>query len=65
MNYLAYSWLERNYKIEEAIQMLKRAYEQKKNDPYIIDSVGWGYYLIGDYVNAEKYLKQAVELNAG
>ena len=62
MNYLAYSWLERNYKIEEAFSMLKRAYEQKKNDPYIIDSVGWGYYLIGDYVNAEKYMKQAVEL---
>jgi tetratricopeptide (TPR) repeat protein len=62
MNYLAYSWLERNYKIEEAIQMLERAYEQKKNDPYIIDSIGWGYYLIGDYVNAEKYLNQAVQL---
>ena len=62
MNYLAYSWLERNYKIEEAIQMLERAYEQKKNDPYIIDSIGWGYYLIRDYINAEKYLKQAVQL---
>ena len=62
MNYLAYNWLERNYKIEEAIQMLERAYEQKKNDPYIIDSIGWGYYLIGDYINAERYLKQAVQL---
>jgi tetratricopeptide (TPR) repeat protein len=62
MNYLAYSWLERNYKIEEAIKMLERAYEQKKNDPYIIDSIGWGYHLIGDYINAERYLKQAVQL---
>jgi len=62
MNYLAYNWLERNYKIEEAIQMLERAYEQKKKDPYIIDSIGWGYYLIGDYINAERYLKQAVQL---
>ena len=61
-NYLAYSWLERNYKIDEAIEMLQRAYNQKKNDPYIIDSVGWGYYLIGDYISAEKYLKRAVEL---
>ena len=62
INYLAYSWLERNYKIEEAIQMLKRAYEQKKSDPYIIDSIGWGYYLNEDYVNAEKYLNQAIQL---
>ena len=61
-NYLAYSWLERNYKIQEAIQMLERAYEQKKNDPYIIDSIGWGYYLNGDYAKAEKYLKQAIQL---
>ena len=62
LNYLAYSWLERNYKIEEAIQMLDKAYNLKENDPYITDSVGWGYYLVGDYENAEKYLRRAVEL---
>tara|TARA_B100001029_G_scaffold158494_1_gene145187 strand:+ start:820 stop:2490 length:1671 start_codon:yes stop_codon:yes gene_type:complete len=62
LNYLAYSWLERNYKIDEAIQMLEKAYREKENDPYITDSVGWGYYLIGDYINAEKYLRKAVEL---
>ncbi len=61
-NYLAYSWLERKYKINIAIKMLDEAYKQKKDDPYIIDSVGWGYYLIGDYINAEKYLKLAVQL---
>ena len=62
MNYLGYSWLERKYNISEAIEMLKRAYVQQKNDPYIIDSVGWGYYLIGDYINAEKFLKKAVQM---
>lgn len=62
LNYLAYSWLERKYNIQEAIQMLERAYKEKENDPYITDSVGWGYYLIGDYQSAEKYLRRAVEL---
>ncbi len=62
MNYLAYGWLERNYKIDEAIAMLNKAYQKKKNDPYIIDSVGWGHYLIEDYVNAEKFLQKAIEL---
>ncbi len=62
LNYLAYSWLERDYKIDEAMKMLKRAYESKSNDPYIIDSIGWAYYLIDDYIEAEKYLKRAVEL---
>ena len=62
LNYLAYSWLERDYKINEAIEMLERAYASKKNDPYIIDSIGWAYYLIDDYSKAEKFLKRAVEL---
>jgi len=62
LNYLAYSWLERNYKIDEAIEMLKQAYDQKKNDPYIIDSIGWAYYLIGNYEEAESLLKKAVRL---
>ena len=34
----------------------------KSNDPYIIDSIGWAYYLIDDYLKAEKFLKRAVEL---
>ena len=61
-NYLAYSWLERNYKIKESLDMLQEAYEQKKNDPYIIDSIGWANYLIKDYQKAEKYLLRALEL---
>ena len=44
------------------MEMLKEAYDLRKNDPYITDSLGWGYYLINDFENAEKYLKKAVEL---
>ena len=62
LNYLAYSWLERNYKIDEAIIMLEKAYSLKENDPYIIDSIGWAYYLINDFTKAEKFLRRAVEL---
>tara|TARA_B100001778_G_scaffold293085_1_gene264028 strand:- start:137 stop:1822 length:1686 start_codon:yes stop_codon:yes gene_type:complete len=62
LNYLAYSWLERDHRIDEAIDMLKKAYSLKSNDPYITDSIGWAYYLIENYVEAEKYLKRAVEL---
>ena len=62
LNYLAYSWLERDHRIDEAIDMLEKAYSLKSNDPYITDSIGWAYYLIENYVEAEKYLKRAVEL---
>ena len=62
LNYLAYSWLERNYKINEAMVMLEKAYDLKKEDPYIIDSIGWAYYLINDFSKAEDHMKKAVQL---
>ena len=62
LNYLAYSWLERGHKVDRALQMLKKAYETKGNDPYIIDSIGWAYFLTEDYIKAETFLKRAVEL---
>lgn len=62
LNYLGYGWLERDYKIDEAIEMLNKAYEKKTNSPYITDSVGWGYFLIKDFINAEKFLNKALKL---
>jgi len=62
LNYLAYSWLEREYKINISLQMLEKAYAKRSNDPYIIDSIGWAYYLVEDFVKAEIFLKRAVEL---
>jgi len=62
LNYLAYSWLEREHKIDLSLQMLEKAYAKQRNDPYIIDSIGWAYYLVDDYVKAETFLKRAVEL---
>ncbi len=62
LNYLAYSWLERDKNINKAILMLEKAYNENDNDPYIIDSVGWAYYLTGRYVDAEKYMRRALEL---
>ena len=44
------------------MEMLKKAYLINNDDPYIIDSIGWAYYLIDNYTEAEKYLKRAVEL---
>ena len=42
--------------------MLEEAYAQRSDDAYIIDSIGWAYYLIEDYTKAEIFLKRAVEL---
>lgn len=62
INYLAYSWLERRQNIEQATKMLEEAVKLSKWElGYIIDSLGWAYYLKKDYNNAEKLLKIAYE----
>ena len=62
INYLAYSWLERNKNINEATKMLEDAVKLSKWElGYIIDSLGWAYFLQKDFDKAEKLLKIAYE----
>ena len=62
LNYLAYSWIEKRINIDKALKMLIRANELRKNDGYIVDSLGWAHYVNKNYVDAEKFLQQAVEI---
>lgn len=62
LNYLGYSWLEMGRNLEEAMEMIRKAVEQRPEDGYIVDSLGWGYYLLGDFENAVVELERAVEL---
>ena len=62
LNYLAYSWVEKRINLDKSLEMLKKANNLKKNDGYIIDSLGWAHYAKKNYVDAEKFLQQAVEL---
>jgi tetratricopeptide (TPR) repeat protein len=65
MNYLAYSWVDRNENIDEAFKMLTKAVELAPRDGMIIDSLGWAYYRMGRYEEAVRELEKAVELKAG
>lgn len=62
LNYLGYSWLDQNMNIPEAFDLIKKAVKLRPNDGYIIDSLGWAYYLQKDYEQAAKHLDKAVEL---
>ena len=62
LNYLAYSWVEKRIHLEKAIKMLLKATSLRKNDGYIIDSLGWAYFVNKNYIDAEKFLQKAVEL---
>ncbi len=65
LNYLAYSWVDRNENVDEAFKMLQRAVELAPRDGMIIDSLGWAYYRMGRYDDAVRELEKAVELKAG
>ena len=62
LNYLGYSWLDRGENIERAVGMIREAVRQRPDDGYIVDSLGWGYYLLGRYQDAVQELERAVEL---
>ena len=62
LNYLAYSWIEKRINLDKSLEMLQFANNIKKNDGYIIDSLGWAHYIKKNYIDAEKFLRQAVEL---
>ena len=62
INYLAYSWLERGKNLDKAKKMLYKANELSEwKYGYVIDSLGWAYFLNKNYQMAEKYLKLAYE----
>lgn len=62
LNYLAYSWIEQGIKYDEALRLLHLAAEARPTDGYIIDSLGWAYYRVGDYDKAVEHLERAVVL---
>ena len=65
LNYLGYSWVDQGRNVPEALGMLERARSLKPYDGYIIDSVGWAYYKLGRYADAEKTLEDAILLVPG
>src|SRR5882724_9933973 len=62
LNYLGYSWIDQGINLDEGMKMIKRAVEQRPDDGYIVDSLGWAYYRIGGYEDAVKNLERAIDL---
>ena len=64
LNYLGYSLVEENRKLDEALDMIERAVAASPNSGYIVDSLGWVYYRLGRYDEAVIQMERAVELEA-
>jgi tetratricopeptide (TPR) repeat protein len=63
LNYLGYSMIEKKMNLSEALGMVKKAVELKPNDGYIVDSLGWAYFQLGDFEEAATLIERAVDLN--
>jgi tetratricopeptide (TPR) repeat protein len=62
LNYLGYSWIDQGKHLDEGMKLIRKAVDARPDDGYIVDSLGWAYYRVGNLDEAVKNLERAVEL---
>ena len=62
LNALGYTLADRGLRIDEAQKYVERAFALKPEDPAVIDSMGWIHFRLGNYAEAESYLRKALDL---
>ena len=63
LNNLGYFLLERNEKIKEAFELIQQAVKIDPTNPSYLDSLGWAYFKLGNFAEAEKHLKSAARFD--
>jgi tetratricopeptide (TPR) repeat protein len=63
LNYLGYTWADKGLNLDRALGMIQKAVDLRPNDGYIVDSLGWAHYMLGDYEEAVTHLERAVQLS--
>jgi tetratricopeptide (TPR) repeat protein len=61
-NYLGYMWADRNVNLDEALQLISHAVALDPENSAFLDSLGWVHYRLGDFGEAEQWLRRAVDL---
>ena len=62
LNYLGYSLVEQQVKLDEALAMIETAVAERPESGYITDSLGWVFYRLGRYEEAVAPMERAVSL---
>ena len=62
LNHLGYSWVDRGLHLERGMDLIRQALPLRPNSGAITDSLGWGYYKLGDFDQAVYYLELAAEI---
>ncbi len=63
-NALGYSFADRNVKLKEALSLLETAVKLSPDDHFMIDSLGWVHYRLGNLGLAADYLRKAYNMQA-
>ena len=62
LNYLGYSWIDQGRNLKQGMTLIEKAVALRPDDGYIVDSLGWAHYKLGNYKDAVRYIERAVEL---
>ncbi|WP_323783905.1 tetratricopeptide repeat protein [Leisingera sp.] len=62
LNYLGYSLVEKSSKLDEALDLIERAVAARPDSGFIVDSLGWVLYRMGQFDEAVAHMERAVEL---
>ena len=62
MNFVGYTFVDRNIRLEEGLNLIKKAIQIDPNNGYFLDSLGWAYFRMGEYNKAVNYIEKSVEL---
>lgn len=63
LNYLGYSWIDQGMNLREGMALIERAASASPDSGYIIDSLGWAHFKLGDFEQAVEHLERAAELS--
>jgi len=61
LNYLGYTFADRNMRLPEAEKLVQRALEIRPDDGFFLDSLAWVHYRQGDFRRAEEELHRALK----
>jgi len=62
LNYLGYSWVDKGINLDRGKEMIRKAVALRPNDGYIVDSLGWAHYRLGEYAASVKEMERAAGL---
>ncbi len=62
-NFLGYGWVNRGERVKEGMDLIRKAVAARPDQGYMLDSLGWAHYRLGEYEAAVENLERAAELS--